>query len=81
MKDVFVGDETLGTLGKVLDINYVAQNSVIEDWEDMERILNHVFYNELRVAPEELAGIMVTEPPGNPQSNAEKMATLLFETF
>ena len=71
----------MGTMAKVLDINYVAQNSVIEDWEDMERILNHVFYNELRVAPEELTGIMVTEPPGNPKARAEKMATLLFETF
>ena len=68
-------------MAKVLDIKHVAQYSVVKDWGDMEKVLNHVFVNELRVAPEELAGIMVTEPPGNPQSNAEKMATLLFETF
>ena len=71
----------MGTLRKVLDIRYVTQNSVVNDWEDMAKILSHVFYSELRVAPEQLTGVMVTEPPGNPKDCAEKMATLLFETF
>ena len=53
----------------------------MENWEDMEKVFEHIFYNEFRVAPEELKGIMVTEPPGNPKQCAEKMTQVLFETF
>lgn len=44
----------------------------------MERILWHVFYNELRVAPEEHP-VVLTEPPLNPKSNRERLAKIMFE--
>ena len=46
VKDVFVGAETL-TMGKILDIKYVTHNSIVKDWDNMEKILYHTFYNEL----------------------------------
>lgn len=49
-------------------------------WDDVEKILHHAFYNELRVAPEETLLVM----PLPPQSSAEvrkKYCQIMFETF
>ena len=46
----------------------------------MTKIWEYTFSNELRVDPSEHR-VMLTEAPGCPRQNREKMVEVMFETF
>merc|ERR1712110_1363994 len=79
-KDCYIGEEANQKRG-ILELNYPIAAGIVESWDDMEKVWNHTFYNELRVNPSECTGVLLTEAPRNPKQNREKMVQIMFDTF
>jgi actin-related protein len=78
-KDYFVGSQADEKRG-ILKITYPIEHGIVTNWDDMEKIWEHTFVNELRCQASE-HNVMITEAPLNPKQNREKMAQIMFDTF
>ena len=61
-------------------MKYPIEHGIVTNWDDMEKIWHHTFYNELCVAPEERP-VLLTETSRNSKANREKITQIMFETF
>ena len=73
-----IGKEAVEKKG--LKLKYPIEHGIIKNFDEMEKIWGHIFYNELKVDPFE-HNIMLTEALLNPKENREKTAQIMFETF
>ena len=74
--DTYVGDEAWRPTEILYPTPPTIENGVVTNWEDMEKVWHHTFYNELRLNPAEYSVIM-SEPPHNPKENREKTIEVL----
>lgn len=82
-KDQYVGDEA--PVCKNVFCNkpkpYVPiQRGIITDWNSMDKVWHHIFYNELRVVSDHHP-VLITESPNTPKAVSEKMTEVMFEKF
>jgi actin beta/gamma 1 len=76
----YFGDEAITSKREKLRLHHPIQRGVITNWDDMQTVWHFMFYNELRIAPEEHA-IFLTEPPLQSKQDREKMTEVMFEYF
>jgi len=81
LKEAYIGNEVQSKRSS-LTLNCPIEKGIVKprSWDDMEKLWDHTFSNELRVSPEEHS-ILLTESPMNPKANRAKMTQIMFETF
>ncbi|KAL9620952.1 MAG: hypothetical protein Q9160_004605 [Pyrenula sp. 1 TL-2023] len=77
--DTFIGRKAEELRG-LLKIRYPLEHGIVTDWDDMERIWQFVYEQELKTLSEEHP-VLLTEPPLNPKRNRDIAAQILFEQF
>jgi len=77
--DAWIGHECHRRRG-ILSVKRPIQRGIIQNWDDMEKVWRHTFYNELRVAPEEKK-VLMTYSPGTSKADKEKMTSAMLNTM
>lgn len=75
-KEPWLGDD----LSRANKQTNPIQGREIQDWDAMEVVWHHTFYNELRIEPSQHE-VLLTEPIFNPKVNREKTMETMFELF
>jgi len=63
-----------------LKLNYVIEQGVVKNWDEMEKIWSHIFTKVLEVDPAE-HNIMITDAIMSPTYHRQKIGEIMFEKF
>lgn len=82
LKDIMIGAEASDNRA-LLDISYPMENGIIRNWDDMTKLWEYTFKDQLGLDENDFnsAKVLLTEPPLNPKANREKMCEIMFEKF
>ena len=78
-KEYFVGNEALAKQN-LLDLLNPVDDGVITNWEYIEQLWTHVFYNEFHIEPENVC-VLFGEKPLIGNHERERLIQIMFETF
>ncbi|MHA1521951.1 MAG: hypothetical protein ACTSRK_17380 [Promethearchaeota archaeon] len=78
-QEIYVGDDTTRMRG-VLKLEYPIHRATVMNWDHYYAILNHIFYNVLRIEDTSQYNIIYIVPPLTPPDAGEYFARVLFET-
>jgi len=78
-RDRYVGDEAQAFRG-MLELKYPTWRGNIENWDDLEILYHHTFYNELRITPTGWRAL-ISDRPTTSKAQREKLCQMVFETF
>ncbi|XP_022833914.1 actin-85C-like [Spodoptera litura] len=77
--EVYIGDAAVERSDE-LDLNYPVCRGKIVHWDNMERVWHHVFYRELKAAPEDRA-VLLSCAPTTTMKDKVKCCEIFFETL
>ena len=78
-KEFFVGIDA-EIKCRILKVNYPIEKGVINNWDDIEKIFEHVFENELKIDPTQQE-IFLIDNLFCTKKNREEYSKIMFETF
>lgn len=78
--DLFLGSLAEEFRG-LLNIRYPMEHGIVKDWNDMEKVWQHIYSKNQLNSNSEEHPVLLTEAPLNPIRNREKAAEIFFETF
>lgn len=78
-REYYVGEDALSKID-IMNYQSPVVNGEISDWDKYETLLHYLFFEDLKLIPEE-SSLLFSECPINPSKNKSKLAELLFETF
>eukprot|EP00123_Amoebidium_parasiticum_P003609 comp14895_c0_seq1/m.11443 comp14895_c0_seq1/g.11443 ORF comp14895_c0_seq1/g.11443 comp14895_c0_seq1/m.11443 type:complete len:381 (-) comp14895_c0_seq1:205-1347(-) len=64
----------------LLKLTHPMEHGIVENWNDMERLWQFLYSEELHIHSEDHP-VLLTEAPLNPKKNREKSAEVFFESF
>jgi len=74
-----VGDEAFAKRGYLEQHRPIRKGKIV-DWDNMEKVWHHTFYNELKVDPQEHP-VMITDSPMNSPEDKEKCTEIFFDNL
>ena len=74
-KEQYVGDEAISKL-EIMNFISPIQRGEVSDWDKFDTLLHYLFYNEMKIVPEEIS-ILITESPLSSKENRQKLTEVL----
>ena len=78
--DFYIGNEAQRRR-TVCKLTWPIKGGVIEDWDGMQKIWEHVVGEQLAMTAEDISGVVLTEPALNPAQPRERACQIWFETL